>query len=549
MSTDLTQEQPLDLREYLSVLRIRRTTVAVVALAVLAAVMAFSFRQTPMYTSTAKVWVKPIVAGAQLLQPGLPSTLSLDTERELVQSQKVADLAARKLKGTISGFELLKHVSVSVPSNSQILEISYSSPEPIQAQRAANALADSYIEFKRESSVNAANALAKTFEDQRQELLDQQQQLDYTIEHSRVGSPEYTAAESQKTSVSAQIGVLQSQIAAVNATNIDPGTVVGAGELPTSPSSPNHLLNAALGLLLGLALGVGLAFLRDRLDQRVRGRDDLEEHIGAPVLVAIPRYRMPHRRGRQDHLIAIEDPKGPVSEAYRTLRTSVQFLAGQHGVKTIMIVSAAAVEGKTTIAANLAVVLAQAGKRTVLLSADLRKPRLNRFFDSDWTATDRDRKRGLSSILVGDMTPQEALIQTSVENLWLIPSGPIPGRPAEVAGSDRMIRLLESFRASADFTIIDTAPALLVTDALAMAPHVDAVLYVASSDTERGTVARARVQLEQVGANVVGAVLNKFDPAKSSGYDYAYRYTYRYAPEDPEVGAGGEGRRRRPRRA
>jgi capsular exopolysaccharide synthesis family protein len=237
------------------------------------------------------------------------------------------------------------------------------------------------------------------------------------------------------------------------------------------------------------------------------------------------------------------NPADPASESFRTLRTSVQFIAGQTKAKTFMVVSAAPGEGKTTTAANLAVVLAQAGKQTLLLSADLRNPALNDLFRSDWRA---QPEVGISNILAGEVSVREALSHTDVKNLWIISSGPVHGRPAELAGSESMAELIDVLRDSADYTIIDSAPTLAVSDALAIASRVDAVIYVAdASSTKRGAVVHARTILERAGANVVGAVLNRFEPSKSSAYHYAYRYTYRYEPvqaETPPVARNGDDR-------
>jgi capsular exopolysaccharide synthesis family protein len=243
--------------------------------------------------------------------------------------------------------------------------------------------------------------------------------------------------------------------------------------------------------------------------------------------------------------VAIDDPKSTVSEAFRALRTTVQFLAEQTGSRSIMVTSAIDQEGKTTTAANLAVVLAQAGKRVILLSGDLRKPKLNRFFGGEFTAGGTTTG-GLTNVVAGDISIQDAIRPSGIENLRLVLSGPISGSPSELAASERMVKLLAGIRDAADFTVIDTAPLLLVTDALAMAPNVDSVLLVASADTDRASAARARVELDQVGANVIGAVLNRFDPSRTTsyGYRYTYRYTYRYA-QDVEGVAGGEGGRPR----
>jgi capsular exopolysaccharide synthesis family protein len=187
-----------------------------------------------------------------------------------------------------------------------------------------------------------------------------------------------------------------------------------------------------------------------------------------------------------------------------------------------MITSPAAGEGKTTTAANLALVLADAGKRVVLVSADLRKPRIHRFFGLQ-------NEVGLSSVLAEEIQPWEAILDPGVENLRVLLSGPVPSRPAELLQSDQMGEILAGLREVADYVIIDTAPMLLVADALALGPLVDGVLFVADSEnTSRSAVAHSREQLEQVGAVLIGSVLNNFDPAKARAYrHYGYYGPYR----------------------
>jgi capsular exopolysaccharide synthesis family protein len=227
------------------------------------------------------------------------------------------------------------------------------------------------------------------------------------------------------------------------------------------------------------------------------------------------------------HLISIEQPKASVAEVYRTLRTSVLFASAQRGLKTLMVTSPTAGEGKTTTASNLAVVLSDAGKRVILVSSDLRKPRIHRFFGLS-------NEKGLSTVLAGEVKPWEAMADPGRGHLRVLTSGPVPAHPAELLQSEAMGELIEELREVADFVILDTAPVLLVADALAIAPLADGVLLVVDAEnTHRGAVIQAREQLEQVGAPMIGAVLNNFDPSKARspyyGYYGSYWHRYRYS--------------------
>ena len=366
--------------------------------------------------------------------------------------------------------------------------------------------------------------------------------------------------EDQLSLINQQLLGLSTTLLNLDNSKINPPSLVLPARVPKAPISPNKILDGVLGLFIGLAFGIGLAIVRERLDDGLRDRGDLEAAVGAPVLAVIP--KVPGWKKRQDaKLVSLEQPKSAVSEAYRTLRTSVLFTGMQRGVKALMIVSPTAGEGKTTTAANLAVSLADANKRVILISADLRKPRLHRFFALE-------NEVGLSSVLTGDARAWEALQDPKIDNLRIMASGPVPARPGELLQSEAMGELIAELREVADFVIIDTAPILLVADALALAPLVEGVVFVADSEvTTRGAVAHAREQLEQVGAPIIGAVFNNFDPSKARNYSpYAYSpYRYRYgrygygerygygyygtptAPTAPTNGGGGRGGEREPR--
>jgi len=341
--------------------------------------------------------------------------------------------------------------------------------------------------------------------------------------------------EAKRAAAQQELSNANQTLSNLDPSKLNPPQLVLPAGLPKDPVSPNMILLGALGLLAGLALGVAIAFLRERLDDSLRGRVDLEANLGAPVLAVIP--KVPGWRNKHEaRLVTREQPKSAVAETYRTLRTSISFISAQRGLKAIMVTSPASGEGKTTTAANLALVLADAGRRVVLVSADLRKPRIHRFFGLQ-------NEIGLSSVLAGEAQPWEAILDPGVENLRVLLSGPVPSRPAELIQSEQMRDVMAGLREVADYVIIDTAPILLVADSLAMAPLVDGVLFVADSAmTSRSAVAHAREQLDQVGAGVIGSVLNNFDPAKAKAYrNYGYygmysrygRYGYGYGHAEP----------------
>ena len=270
-------------------------------------------------------------------------------------------------------------------------------------------------------------------------------------------------------------------------------------------------------------LGIGVAFVREQLDDRMNGPEDMEDRVGAPVMAVVPHFSGIRNR-KSDKLLVVRDkPKSPPAEAYRTVRTNIEFLARTTDLKVIAVTSPGLGEGKTTTAANLAASLATADRRVVLIGCDLRKPRLHRLFGVG-------NDTGLSDVLMDDVpVPVVAQHVTGMPTLRLITSGPIPSNPAELLGSDRMAEIISGLRTVTDFVVIDTAPVLAVADSLALAPRCDGVLMVVdASSTTRTGIRVACEQVEKVGGEIVGGVYNNFDPSSAKTYYGSYRYYSSY---------------------
>ena len=297
--------------------------------------------------------------------------------------------------------------------------------------------------------------------------------------------------------------------------------------LPTEPVSPRPLLNIALAVVAGLALGGGLAFLFDYMDQSVRSDEILRERVGLTPLGHIS--YVPAKPGRRGELVTLGDDS-PVIEAYKALRTNLVFSSVDREVKTVVITSAVPNEGKSRTAANLALVLAQAGHSTLLVDADFRRPSQHRMFG-------RVRNVGLSNLFVQDM-PESTLFMADeqVKDLVVLASGPTPPNPSELLGSAQMKALLSRFRKGFDYVVIDTPPVNVVTDASVLAASTDATILVV--DTNKATypaVQHAKQALERVGGKVLGYVMNKM---KAAGGNYYYdAYTYNYGHPNGKVAA------------
>ena len=501
----------LGLRDYLAILRSRKTSIVVVALLVTASALFYSYRQDPLYRSEAKVLVKPF-----------NTILNVETERELAGSEAVRDVAAEHLGDELEGEQLTPaNLSVSVATETEVLIIGYTHASPAEAQRAAQAYAEGYLDYRRQEIVDDVAASGEAIRAQMEPLSDRLRRLNQRLD--REDDPAVaTTLQTQVNSLISRIAVLEQQLVQLSPPGrLQVGQVVEDANLPLSPASPNHAVNGVLGLLLGLALGVGVAFLRERLDDRIRGRSDLEKYAAAPVLAVVPAIA-DWKKSKSTMLATLQQPQSAASEAYRTLRTGVLFAAAQQQLKVILLTSANAGEGKSATTANLGVALSQSGKRVILISGDLRKPRLVQFFDGH-------RGPGLTNVLAGEANLWTSLVNTMLPTLKVLPSGPIPPNPTELLGSQAMRNVIEECARVADVVLIDGPPILALADAITLAPLADGVLLVADAQaTDRGAIEHARQQLDRVHARVIGAILNNFDPAKARAQAYYYQDYYAY---------------------
>ena len=288
-----------------------------------------------------------------------------------------------------------------------------------------------------------------------------------------------------------------------------------------SPVSPQVLRNTLLGALVGLLLAIGVVFLMDFFDDTLSSPDQITSKLGLPVLAVISHFNMePGKPITESH------PRSPVSEAFRTLRTNVQYTSVDRPLNTLLVTSADSSEGKTTVAVNLSVVLAQSGSRVTLIDADLRHPAIHKRLENP-------NRAGLSSLFIlSDVSLDGSVQKTRIENLAVITSGDLPPNPSELLGSQKMGQILDQAKSFSDIVIIDTPPIMAVTDAAVLGAKVDGVLLVVEPGKTRLASARHTVeQLQRVGANLLGVVLNNLDMGSARyGYRYYYYkgYHYRY---------------------
>jgi len=306
--------------------------------------------------------------------------------------------------------------------------------------------------------------------------------------------------------------------------------MVDRAKVPSGPFSPNRPRALALGLIIGLVGGLGVAFFLEYLDDSVSDPDQLERFVRVPFLGPVPLLEPKSEGPLARDLIALKEPKSVYAEAYRAVRTSILFSSPDNPPRVFVVTSSGQQEGKTLTAVNLAVTMALNDKRVLLIDADMRKPRIHKIFGVD-------NKFGLSNLIGGSPEVGMALKQTAVPSLMVIPSGPIPPNPSEMLGSARLGKLIGLLREKFDVVIFDCTPLIAVTDATVLATQVDGVILVIKSGaTRRKILKRGVKQLEDVQAKIIGAVLNQVN-VKNSSYYYAYYYSHYYGEKED----GGKG--------
>jgi succinoglycan biosynthesis transport protein ExoP len=331
--------------------------------------------------------------------------------------------------------------------------------------------------------------------------------------------------------------------------------VVDPAMIPSTPARPARARNLALGFLVGLVGGIGLALLREYLDNTVKTPDDIETLARLPSLAVVPQFagsegHATKRRFLQGHaanghekrieLVAQHLPKSLMSEAFRALRTSLLLSQAGHPPQVILVTSALPREGKTTAAANLAVTLAQLGDRTVLVDADLRKPGIGRLLNLG-----SGKYAGLSSYLAGVSSLDLVTVpHPAIPNLAAIPTGPLPPNPADLLSSHKFADAIAELRTKYKFIVIDSPPVMAVTDAVILSVQTDGVLLVVrSGETPKAAFTRTRDLLNSVKCRILGVVLNAVD-SSTPDYYYSYRYypySYGYGPQETSGTPHNEG--------
>lgn len=452
----------MEARDYLDILRRRWLSITIVTLIALALASAVTLALPKKYTATTRLFFA--VAGesvSELEQGSSFAEKQMASYAEVATSPLVLEPVIQGLALPTTATELKKAVEATVPFETVILEIAATDRDPQRAAAIANAI---------------GRELGKVAGE---------------LSPSRQDGSEAVRA-----------------------------TTLAVAQVPTEASSPQIPLNLGIGLTVGLLLGIGIAALRQLLDTKVRSEQDVSALTDAAILGVVAFDQKVPRHP----VILRDEPLAAPSEAVRRLRTNLQFVGAANRLKSIVISSSIPGEGKSTMAINLAVSLANTGVRVILVDADLRRPSIAEYAGIEGSV-------GLTTVLIGRADVEDVVQPFGNTTLDLLPAGQIPPNPSELLGSPAMIGLLDRLTASYDMVLLDSPPLLPVTDAAVLSKLAGGALVVVGADRiHRPQLQETLGSLQTVGAHVLGVVLNKIDRREAG----AYAYDSGYAPTDPD---------------
>jgi receptor protein-tyrosine kinase len=456
----------LNLQDFVKLLRARWVSVCLTTLIGILGAVAVTLLTTPLYQASTRLFVSTSAGSSvtEMYQGNLFSQQRVDSYAELIMGETLAQRTIDKLGLDMTAGKLQENIKAAGKADTVLISVQVLDESPVRARDIANTLSDEFVAMVRELETPENGA-----------------------------TPDARVVVEQRASI------------------------------PDSPVVPKTMRNIAAGLGLGLLLGIGFAVLRDVLDNTVKDRETLEQITGAGTVGSIPL----DKERRKHAAISFDTDNSPIAEAFRKLRTNLQFLAIDNPPRVIVITSSTPSEGKSTTAINIALTLAEAGSNVLLIDGDLRRPTVHKYLDLVGSV-------GFSSVLSGGATLEDALQDTSFSGLTVLAAGTIPPNPSELVGSLRARKLLSELRSKYDYVIVDSAPLLAVTDAAVLAAGADGVLIMTRfGQTRREQLTHAVGSLEDVGATILGAVFT-MTPSRGNG---SYSYNYYYAEDNSQRGS------------
>jgi capsular exopolysaccharide synthesis family protein len=469
-------------QDYLRLLRARWVVICVMIVLALAGAVAVNLLTTPQYMATTRLFVSTTTSGPSANDIYLGNQSSQErviSYTELLMGVTLAQRTIDKLGLDMKAEDLSQNVKASAKAETVLIDVAVFDESPARARDIADALSDEFVAMVAELETPPGGV----------------------VPDARV-------------------------------------TVEQRASIPQSPVVPKTTRNLAIGLLVGVVLGIGAAFARHVLDNTVKDHKTLEQLTDVGVVGNIPLAK----ERRKSAALAFDSDNSSGAEAFRKLRTNLQFLAVDNPPRVVLVTSSVPNEGKSVTALNIALALAEAEHQVVLIDGDMRRPMLDKLTGLVGTV-------GFSTVLSGQIKLVDALQKTRIQNLSILTSGAIPPNPSELLGSLAAKRVLDELRDHFDYVIIDSSPLLAVTDAAVLSASVDGVLIMARyGETKREQLAHAVRSLGDVGAKLLGAVLTMTPTRKNASYNYSYSGYYGVQQDTStkaKANTSGTGRRRR----
>lgn len=510
-----------DLRHYLALLWHRAWLLVLVTVLIGSATYIINRRTVPVYRVTTRLLVNeaPATKSADYASV-LASERLARTYSELMITKPVLEEVISRLGLQIDEGRLHSMVEVNLLRDTQIIDVSVEDTNPSRAADIANMIVQVFSERNLELQASRFATSKESLSSQLSQL-DQQIQTTLSAINSLGDSAEDKAERDRLDTLLTQYrqtyaSLLQSyeSVRLAEASSTSNVVQIETATPSDSPIRPRTTRNTIFGAIVGFFIGVGLVVLIDVMDDTLNP-ENVTRELGLPVLGIIARHHTENNTP-----IVQSQPRSPISEAFRSLRTNIQFASVDLPVRSLLVTSPSPKDGKSTIAVNLGASLAQSGHRVAIIDADLRRPQVHKRLNLS-------NRQGLSGIFVQqNVVLNGAFQKTHIENLSVLTSGAIPPNPSELLGSEKMLQILHQVEEQADFVLLDTPPVTAVTDAAVLAPRVDGVLLVVKPGITKLAACRQTLeQLQRVGANVLGVVLNDVD-WKRSRYRYSYYRGY-----------------------
>lgn len=524
-------EQDVNIRWYIGVLWRWVWLLILVATLSGTATYVVNSATTPIFQSSTTIMISdaPDAKGTDY-NSLLTSTRLATTYSQILTTRPMLEKVIQKLRIPTGVGDLKSNVTVKPARDTQLITVQVRDTDPTRAAQIANTLVDVF-------TAETQRMQASRYVDSKENLSTQITLLDKQIQETdaaiaalgntaedRAKRDRLAASLSQYRQSSANLLQSFEQVRLAEAQSSSNVVIVDPAQPANTPISPRIGLNTLLAILVGGIVAVGLVLLKEGLDDTVKDPEQLSLYTGVPILGVIADFGTDATGP-----IVNTQPRSPVAEAFRTLRTNIGFASVDRPLNTLMVTSASPNEGKSTIISNLGGVLAQSGRRVLLVEGDLRRPTLHKKLGLK-------NKFGMSTLFVQPGINLDDVMQgTEFEGLSVLTSGELPPNPAELLGSAKMTEILEQASKHVELVLIDTPPVLAVTDATVMASRVDGVLLVVKAGvTKLGACKQSLEQLRFAGANVVGIVVNSVQ-LQGSRYGYAYHgyyYAYSYTSDD-----------------